>query len=164
MARRLRREVRMSWRVTVAAVVERDGRFLVVEERDPASGAVVWNQPAGHVDPGEGLLAAVVRETLEETGLAFTPEALLGVYQLRARDGRDYCRVCFVGSVPPDGAARPLDPVILACHWLTRDEIAAGRPRSGLVLRCVDDALAGRGLPLEAASLLLDERPLPEAP
>lgn len=154
----------MSWRVTVAAVVERDGRFLVVEERDPASGEVVWNQPAGHVDPGEGLLAAVVRETLEETGLAFTPRALLGVYQLRARDGRDYCRVCFSGSVPPGAEARPLDPVILACRWLTREEIAAGRPRSGLVLRCVDDFLAGRRLPLEAAGLLLDERALPEAP
>jgi 8-oxo-dGTP pyrophosphatase MutT (NUDIX family) len=148
----------MTWRVTVAAVVERDGRFLVVEERDPGHGGIVWNQPAGHVDPGEPVLHAVVRETLEETGLALTPTALLGVYQLRARDGRDYCRVCFAGTVPDGAEARPLDPQILACRWLTRDEIEAGRPRSGLVLRCVDDYLAGRRLPLSAVGELLDER------
>lgn len=148
----------MSWRVTVAAVVERDGRFLVVEERDPGSGEAVWNQPAGHVDPGEPILDAVVRETLEETGLALRPTALLGVYQLRARDGRDYCRVCFAGTVPDGAEARPLDPQILACRWLTRGEIEGGRPRSGVVLRCVDDYLAGRRLPLSAVGELLDER------
>lgn len=149
----------MAWRVTVAAVVERGGRFLVVEERDPGSGEVVRNQPAGHVEEGESLLDAVVRETREETGLDFTPLHLVGVYQLRARDGRDYCRVAFAGTVPLEAEARPLDPDILACRWLTRDEIAAGRPRSGLVLRCVDDLLAGRRLPVEAVAPLLDERP-----
>lgn len=149
----------MTWRVTVAAVVERNGRFLVVEERDLVSGEVVWNQPAGHVDPGEAILRAVVRETLEETGLELTPTALLGVYQLRARDGRDYCRICFAGSVPEGAEARPLDREILGCRWLTRDEVAAGRPRSGLVVRCLDDYLSGARLPLSAVGSLLDERP-----
>ncbi len=148
----------MTWRVTVAAVVERNGRFLVVEEKDPGSGETVWNQPAGHVDPGEAILPAVVRETLEETGLDLTPTALVGVYQLRARDGRDYCRVCFAGTVPDGVEARPLDPEILGCRWLTRDEIAAGRPRSGVVVRCIDDWLSGRGHPLSAVAGLLDER------
>ena len=148
----------MAWRVTVAAVVEREGRFLVVEEKPPGRDEVVWNQPAGHVDPGEAILAAVVRETLEETGLDLTPTALVGVYQLRARDGRDYCRVCFAGTVPDGAEARPLDPEILGCRWLTRDEIAAGRPRSGVVVRCIDDYLAGTRLPLSAVGSFLDER------
>ena len=148
----------MTWRVTVAAVVERGGRFLVVEERPPGSGGVVWNQPAGHVEPGEPILEAVVRETLEETGLALTPTALVGVYQLRARDGRDYCRVCLAGTVPDFAEARPRDPEILGCRWVTRDELAAGPVRSGLVVRCVDDLLAGARLPLSAVSRLLDER------
>ena len=149
----------MSWRLTVAAVVERDGRFLVVEERPPGSAEVVWNQPAGHVDPGEAILDAVVRETLEETGLELTPTALVGLYQLRARDGRDYCRVCFAGTVPDGVEARPRDPGILGCLWVTRDEVAAGRPRSGLVVRCLDDYLALRRLPLSTVCALLDERP-----
>ncbi|MFN7988951.1 MAG: NUDIX hydrolase [Thermoanaerobaculia bacterium] len=148
----------MTWRVTVAAVVERDGRFLVVEERPPGSGEVVWNQPAGHVDPGEPILDALVRETLEETGLALTPTALVGVYQLRARDDRDYFRVCFAGTVPDGADARPRDPVILACRWVTRGALAAGPVRSGLVVRCVDDFLAGARLPLSAVAPLLDER------
>ena len=143
----------MTWRLTVAAIVERAGRFLVVEETDPGYPHPVWNQPAGHVDPGEPLLDAVVRETREETGLAFTPTALVGIYQLRARNGADYCRVCFSGAVPEGAEARPEDPEeILACRWLTRDEIAAGRPRSSVVLRCVDDYLAGVRLPLAAVA------------
>jgi 8-oxo-dGTP pyrophosphatase MutT (NUDIX family) len=130
-----------------------------VEERPPGSAEFVWNQPAGHVDPGEAILDAVVRETLEETGLELTPTALVGLYQLRARDGRDYCRVCFAGTVPDGAEPWPRDPEILACRWRTRDEIAAGRPRSGIVLRCIDDYLAGRRLPLGAVAALLDERP-----
>jgi 8-oxo-dGTP pyrophosphatase MutT (NUDIX family) len=149
----------MSWRVTVAAVVRRDGRFLVVEERDPADGTVVWNQPAGHVDPGEAILDALVRETREETGLELTPTGFVGVYQLRARDGRDFCRLCFTGTVPAGTTARPLDPAIQGCRWLTRSEVAAGRTRSGLVLRCIDDALAGPTLPLSAVAPLLEEHP-----
>ena len=149
----------MDWALTVAAIVERDGRFLVVEETDGVNPERVLNQPAGHVDPGEPILEAVVRETLEETGTAFTPEWVIGVYQLRARNGRDYCRVCFSGRVPPDAVVTPREGEILACHWLTRDEIAAGRPRSSLVLKCLDDYLAGRRLPLSAVDTLKDDRP-----
>ena len=148
--------------VTTIPVLD-DGRVMLLRRAiEPGYGA--WAQPGGFLEADETALQGAIRETLEETGLDFTPRALLGVYQLRARDGRDYCRVCFAGSVPPGAEARPLDPEILGCRWLTRDEIAAGRPRSGLVVRCIDDALAGRRLPLEAASLLLDERTLPEAP
>ena len=143
----------MTWHVTVAAIIERTGRFLVVEEMDPGHPGPVWNQPAGHVDPGEAILDAVVREVREETGLQFTPTSLVGVYQLLARSGRDYCRFCFAGTVPDGVEARAEDPEeILACHWLTRDEIAAGRPRSSVVLKCIDDYLAGVRLPLGAVA------------
>ena len=143
----------MTWNVTVAAIVECAGRFLVVEEMDPGYPTAVWNQPAGHVDPGEAILDAVVREVREETGLPFTPTELVGVYQLLALNGRDYCRFCFTGTVPEGVEAHAEDPEeILACHWLTRDEIAAGRPRSSVVVRCIDDYLAGVRLPLAAVT------------
>jgi 8-oxo-dGTP pyrophosphatase MutT (NUDIX family) len=157
-----RKEVSMSWHLTVAAIVERGGRFLIVEETDRVNPELVLNQPAGHVDPGEAILDAVVRETLEETALTFTPESLVGVYQLRARNGRDYCRICFAGSVPEGDVARPGEGEIVACHWLTRDEIAAGRTRSSVVLRCIDDYLAGRRLPLAAVRHYHVDRPLGE--
>ncbi len=147
----------MAWSLTVAAVIERQGRFLVVEERD-WEGPQVLNQPAGHVEPGEPLLDAVVRETWEETGLAFTPECLVGVYQLRAANGADYVRVCFAGTVPEGAVARPMDVEILACHWLGREEIAARPRRSGLVLACLDDYLGGQRLPLSAAARFSVER------
>ena len=139
----------MTWELTVAAIIEREGRFLVVEERDPGYPLPVLNQPAGHVDHGEGILEAVVRETLEETGLAFTPARLVGVYQLRARNGQDYCRVCIAGTVPAAATAAPKDAQILACHWLRPDQIASRGPRSSLVLACIQDHLAGRSFPLD---------------
>jgi len=138
----------MPWHLTVAAIIERQGRFLVVEETDGVNPERVLNQPAGHVEPGESLLDAVRRETWEETGLAFEPESLIGVYQLKARNGKDYTRVCFAGRVPEAGEATPRDTDILACHWLDRSAIAL-RPRSTMVLRCLDDYLAGRSWPLE---------------
>jgi len=147
----------MSWSVTVAAIVERQGRFLMVEETDGVHPERVLNQPAGHVEPGESLLDAVIRETLEEAGLPFEPQAFLGIYQLQARNGHDYLRVAFVGSVPENLEARSQDPQILACHWLSREEIAL-RPRSGIVLRCIDDYLAGHRFPLSAVEHLLRER------
>jgi len=146
----------MPWSLTVAAVIERRGRFLFVEERDEA-GPRVLNQPAGHVEEGEPLIDAAVREVREETGLAFAPASLVGVYALRAANGKDYLRVCFAGSVG-EGEASPLDADILACHWLTREEIASRPLRSGLVALCLDDYLAGRRLPLEAASAFMRER------
>lgn len=146
------------WALTVAAVIERRGRFLVVEETDGASPERVLNQPAGHVEPGESLLDAVRREVREETGLAFTPEAVVGIYQLQARNGRDYCRVCFRGSVPEDAEATPEDPEILGCRWLTQEELAAAPLRSGLVLRCVEDARTGAAFPLAFVGAVQRER------
>lgn len=144
------------WALTVAAVISRGGRFLVVEERD--GGRLVFNQPAGHVEPGESLLDAVRREVREETGLDFTPVALVGIYQLRARNGKDYCRVCFRGTVPEGAEARPEDPDILGCRWLSRADLALAPLRSGLVLRCVDDALAGASYPLSLVEAVRRER------
>lgn len=141
----------------MAAIIERNGRFLVVEETDGVHPEHVFNQPAGHVDPGETMLEAVVRETLEETGLDFTPQAFLGVYHLKAKNGRDYLRSAFIGTVPEGTEAAPRDPVILACHWLTRDEIAA-RPRSSVVLACIDHYLAGTRHPLSLVEHLHVDR------
>ncbi len=141
----------MAWSVTVAAIIERQGRFLMVEETDGVNPERVLNQPAGHVEPGESLAEAVVREAYEETGMSFRPECFIGIYQLKARNGHDYLRLCFAGSVPEDAQATPLDPEILACHWLLPKEIAVARLRSSVVMRCLEDYLAGRRLPLEAA-------------
>ncbi|BDU68377.1 NUDIX hydrolase [Geothrix oryzae] len=146
------------WALTVAAVIEREGRFLFVEEPDKVTGLPVINQPAGHVEPGEALLDAVRREVREETGLAFTPQAIVGLYPLRAANGKDYFRVCFTGTVPAGCEAVPEDPDILRCHWLTRAELAAARLRSGWVLRCLDDALAGRRFPLDLVAAIRNER------
>jgi ADP-ribose pyrophosphatase YjhB (NUDIX family) len=146
----------VSWRLTVAAVIEREGRFLVVEETDGVNPERVLNQPAGHVEPGESLLDAIMREVKEETGLDFKPKAFLGLYQLQARNGRDYARVCFAGQVGV-GEAVPQDPHILACHWATPEEIAL-RPRSSLVLTCLEDYRAGRLWPLDLAGHFQSDR------
>ena len=144
----------MVWKpdVTVAALIERDRHFLLVEER--IRGRLVLNQPAGHLEDGESLLDAVVRETLEETAWQFRPEALLGIYQWRSPRGHTTLRIAFTGSVHGHDAARALDPPIVTTHWFTRDEIAreAARLRTPLVLRCIEDYLAGRRLPLDALS------------
>jgi ADP-ribose pyrophosphatase YjhB (NUDIX family) len=135
--------------VTVAAVIERDGRFLLVEEA--IGGEVIYNQPAGHLEDGESLLAAVTREVLEETACHFTPEALLGVYRWRKPDGSvTYLRVAFIGSCSEPEPGRNLDEGVLAARWYTRDEAAALRLRSPIVLRCIDDYRAGIRHPLSA--------------
>jgi phosphatase NudJ len=146
------------WALTVAAIIERQGRFLVVEEPDKVTGLPVINQPAGHVDPGESVLVAVRREVREETGLDFTPEAIVGLYPLKAANGSDYFRICFTGTVHEEAVAVPEDPDILRCHWLTREELAAASLRSGWVLRCLDDALAGRRFPLDLVADIRVER------
>jgi 8-oxo-dGTP pyrophosphatase MutT (NUDIX family) len=145
----------MSWKpdLTVAAIVEREGRFLLVEER--IRGRRVFNQPAGHVEDRETLLAAVARETLEETAWHFTPEHLLGIYLWRAPvSGHSTLRLAFIGSVTDHDPIRTLDPPVLATHWLTREEILSrgSALRSPLVMRCIEDYLSGRRLPLDAAS------------
>jgi 8-oxo-dGTP pyrophosphatase MutT (NUDIX family) len=117
----------------------------------------VFNQPAGHVDPGETMLEAVVRETREETGLDFTPEAFLGVYHLKAKNGRDYLRSAFIGSVPEGREPAPEDPVILGCHWLTLEEIAL-RPRSSAVVACLEDFLKGVRYPLSIVQHVFEDR------
>lgn len=145
-------------RVTVASLVEREGRFLVVEER-PEAGGLVINQPAGHVEFGETLLEAVVRETFEETGWRFTPEFLVGVYLWAHPSGSVcYLRVCIGGSVHGHDPDSPLDDGIERALWLGREELAqSGRLRSPLVLRVVDDYLAGERYPLGALKSLLPQ-------
>ncbi len=138
--------------VTVAAVIERDGHFLLVEEE--TSDGIRFNQPAGHLDPNESLIDAVARETLEEAAHEFTPTALLGMYMSRYLSSRTrkevtYLRFAFTGEL---GRAhdRPLDHGILRTVWMTREEMLAcqEKHRSPLVLRCVDDYLAGKRAPL----------------
>lgn len=131
--------------VTVAAVIERDGRFLLVEEK--SDGALVLNQPAGHLDDGESLTAAVVRETLEETAWRFVPEALLGIYRWpHTEKNITYLRFAFIGRVLSHEPNRALDDGIARALWLTPDEIRrqAHRHRSPQVQRCIDDYLSGR--------------------
>ncbi|MGA8705839.1 MAG: NUDIX hydrolase [Steroidobacteraceae bacterium] len=146
----------MVWKpdVTVAAVIERDARFLLVQER--IRGRLVFNQPAGHLEDRESLLDAVVRETLEETAWELTPQWLLGVYQWRSPRGRSTVRFAFCGNLGRQHADRPLDPPVIATHWLTRNEIVARALalRSPLVLRCIDDYLRGVRLPLDALTSL----------
>jgi 8-oxo-dGTP pyrophosphatase MutT (NUDIX family) len=143
------------WRpsVTVAAVVERDGKFLFVEEI--ADGRRVLNQPAGHLDPGESLIEACVRETLEETAYALEPSALVGVYRWRHEPSdTTFLRFAFAGAATGHDPARRLDKEIVAARWLTPEELAARREmhRSPLVARCVADYLAGARFPLDVLS------------
>ena len=139
--------------VTVAAVTETAGRFLVVEER--INRRLVLNQPAGHVERGETLLAAVVREVREETAWRFEPSALLGVYLWRnPTNGRCTLRFAFTGAVADHDAGQKLDHGIVGTHWLSRLDLEQhqARLRSPLVLRCVHDYLAGQRLALEAVA------------
>jgi 8-oxo-dGTP pyrophosphatase MutT (NUDIX family) len=139
--------------VTVAAVVEREGKFLLVEEE--FDGRRVLNQPAGHLDPGEGLVAACVREVMEETAHHFQPEALVGIYRwFYAPRDITYLRFTFCGKVGAPVPGRKLDKEIVATHWLTRDEIVARRAehRTELLLACLDDYLAGKRYPLDVLS------------
>jgi len=148
----------MIWKpyVTVAAVVERDGKYLLVEEQD--DGRLVLNQPAGHLDEGESLLAAVVRETLEETAWHFVPEFLIGVYRWpRPEKGVTYLRFAFSGHVTDHDPVRTLDDGIVRAVWLTPQEIAAeaARHRSPQVQRTLNDYLSGRRYPLDLLSEVL---------
>ena len=144
--------------VTVAAIVERHGKFLLVEEHTPEG--LRLNNPAGHLDPGESLAQGCARETLEETTHLFLPTALVGVYLSRfqrpardkaAADDITYLRFAFAGTL---GDAQPhlqLDKGIVRTLWLTPDEVraSAARHRSPLVLRCMEDYLAGQRFPLD---------------
>jgi len=141
--------------VTVAAVIERDGRFLMIEEH--TAEGLRLNNPAGHLDPGESPQDGCVRETLEETAHHFTPTGLVGVYLSRyhranTREDVTYLRMAFCGTVGEPVAGQALDSGIVRWVWMTADELRASheRHRSPLVLRCVEDYLAGRRYPLTA--------------
>jgi 8-oxo-dGTP pyrophosphatase MutT (NUDIX family) len=138
--------------VTVAAIIERDGRFLLVEEE--TSDGIRFNQPAGHLDPNESLEQAVVRETLEETAHDFSPTALVGMYMARYISSRTqlevtYLRFAFTGTL---GRMynQPLDDGILRTVWMSHEELIASqhKHRSPLVLQCVQDYLDGKRAPL----------------
>ena len=143
------------WRpsVTVAAVLERDGRFLLVEEA--IDGRRVLNQPAGHLDPDESIVEACTREVLEETRWHFAPASLVGIYRWHyAPAGVTFLRFCFSGKLLDEDTGRARDAQILDLHWLSAAEIAARRPahRSPLVQKCVEDYLAGQRFPLDVLS------------
>jgi ADP-ribose pyrophosphatase YjhB (NUDIX family) len=139
--------------VTVAAVIERNGRFLLVEEE--TTDGLMLNNPAGHLDPGESPEQGCAREVLEETAHLFKPTALLGIYLARSRRpeaGHDitYLRMAFRGELGPHDPSRKLDTGIVRTLWLTADEIRASsqRHRSPLLLQCVEDYLGGVSAPL----------------
>jgi 8-oxo-dGTP pyrophosphatase MutT (NUDIX family) len=147
--------------VTVAAIIERDGRFLLVEEE--TTEGLRLNNPAGHLDPGESLADGAAREALEETAWQFRPTALLGVYLsrfVRASSGEDitYLRFAFCGELGEHDALRTLDSGIVRTLWLTPGEIrdSVERHRSPLVLRCLEDYLAGVRHPLSLLHTELD--------
>ena len=146
-------KVRWKPNVTVAALIERDGRFLLVEEE--TSDGLLLNNPAGHLDPGESPIQGVVRETLEETACAFEPAGFLGMFMSRfrrTRTGEDitYLRLAFFGSVGEADPTLELDEGIVRAVWMTADEIRAcpERHRSPLVLECLEAYLAGERYPL----------------
>ncbi len=143
----------MVWKpnVTVAAVIERNGEFLFVEEKSSGT-ALLFNQPAGHLERGESLIAAVIRETLEETAYHFSPTALTGIYQWRHPEKDvSYLRFTFTGEITGHEPKRRLDHGIVRAAWMTPEAIRqhADRHRSLLVAQCLDDYLAGKRYPLE---------------
>jgi 8-oxo-dGTP pyrophosphatase MutT (NUDIX family) len=148
----------MTWRpdLAAAAIIERDGRFLIVEER--IRGTLLFNQPAGHVEDGEAIIDAAVRETLEETAWHLVPRALLGVYLWRNPDnGHSILRVAITGDVTVHEPGRALDEPVIAAHWMRRDELLAqpAKLRSPLVIRCIDDYIAGQRHELSALNYLV---------
>lgn len=142
----------MVWKphVTVAAVLERDGKFLMVEEETAQGNR--FNQPAGHLEAHESLIQAVIRETLEESAYHFLPTELIGIYRWHAAESNTtYMRFAYTGTITGHDTERKLDTGILRAVWLSAQEIrdSVSRHRSPLLLRCMEDYLAGRRYPLE---------------
>ena len=142
----------MIWKpnVTVAAVLEQEGRFLLVQEQ--TAQGLLFNQPAGHLEANESLLAAVVRETLEEAAYDIEPQYLIGIYHWHSpASDTTYLRFAFSARILRHHADRALDDGIVCATWMTADEIRASttRHRSPLVLHCMEDFLAGKRYPLE---------------
>lgn len=149
----------MVWKphVTVAAVIERDGRFLLVEETTDQG--IAFNQPAGHLEAGEDLISAIKREVWEETAWQFEPEALIAIQLWRKTpDHPSFIRFCFTGTVDNHKPEQQLDTGIIKTHWLDRDEILTkqNQLRSPLVLICVDEYLKGQRYPLTLLQTFLD--------
>lgn len=139
--------------VTVAAIVEHEQRFLMV--RESIQGQAVYNQPAGHLEENETLLEAVIRECLEETAWHIRPLVISGIYQWTQPTNRQtFLRVCFKAENLQHEPNRELDSGIIAAEWLSRDELVQQQDalRSPLVLRCIDDYLAGHQYPLQLIS------------
>jgi 8-oxo-dGTP pyrophosphatase MutT (NUDIX family) len=144
----------MTWsaHVVVACIVERDGKFLLVEERIEANGAAVLNQPAGHWEANETLIEAAKRETLEETGWDVEPTAVLGIYEFKPVElDYTFLRIAFIARALQHHPERKLDHGIIGPLWLTREELLreCTRLRSPSVMRCVDDYLKGQSYPLD---------------
>ena len=142
----------MIWRpnVTVAAVVEKDRQYLLVEEQ--TSSGLLFNQPAGHLEPGESIVHGSIRETLEETGYTFVPRSVLGIYHWHSRaEDTTFIRFAFSGSVSDHDPGRTLDTGIVRADWFGLDEIRnmSYCHRSPLVMKCIEDHLAGKGCPLD---------------
>ncbi|SEL06378.1 ADP-ribose pyrophosphatase YjhB, NUDIX family [Pseudoxanthomonas sp. GM95] len=139
---------------TVATIVVRDGKLLMVEEH--AEGRLVLNQPAGHLEPDESLLDAAVRETLEESAWTVRLTQFVGAYQWKAETGRHYLRFAFAAEPVTHDAALALDEGIVRAVWMTPEELqqAHARHRSPLVWKVVEDYLAGRRFPLTAVNQL----------
>ena len=135
---------------TVAAVIEREGKFLIVEEE--SEGRIVYNQPAGHLDPGESLVEAAIRETREETAWQFHPEAITGIYRwVQPITGQTFLRAAFCGHCDDHQPDQVLDEGIIRAVWLSREELLqqGEKLRSPMVIRCIDDYLSGHRYPLD---------------
>ena len=131
----------------MAAVIESEGQFLVVEETQ--DNRTVINQPAGHLEHGESLHAAIIREVREETAWEFTPEAIIGIYRWPNTDrDKTYLRICYSGFVDNHDTHRELDKAIIAARWLSYDDILSKPHRSPLVKNCFEDYLSGHRYPL----------------
>jgi len=140
---------------TVAAIVEQNGKFLLVEEETERGNR--FNQPAGHLEDNETLIEAVIRETLEESAYDFIPEALVGIYHWKhPHNDTTYLRFAFIGKVGAHYPAQQLDDGIIRAVWMTADEIREKQhlTRSNQVLACIDDYLAGKRYPLEVITNL----------
>lgn len=141
----------MVWKphATVAAIIERDKKFLVVEEQ--IEGQTLFNQPAGHLDPDETLVDAAIRETKEETAWDFSPEAITGIYLWKhPGNGETFLRVAFCGTCENHDPSQALDTGVIHAVWKTRDELLRlNRLRSPMVIDCIDDYLAGKRYPLD---------------
>ena len=142
----------MIWKphATVAAVIEQDNKFLMVEER--VQGQLVINQPAGHLDPDESLIEAVIREADEETAWQFTPQFITGIYLWKhPQDQQTFLRVAFCGNCDNHKPEQKLDDGIVQAVWKTREQLIqdADKLRSPMVMQCIDDYLSGKRYPLD---------------